>query len=673
MKSGGFYDIIAKMTILIRAGCVGADPNRKEPRNMKLKVRITALLCVILMLLSSCNGGVGSGDDSDDSSGTDTGSAASLIDILATGDTAYQMIRPTKASKDIVDKFTKIRETIKNKYGVSLTLNDDWINPNIPLPEYEILFGNVDRDETRAVKADLARNEYAVRVVGKKIVIVGNNDDLTLLAGEYFIEHCLLATAPQIPSDLNFMGKGEYDVDDITINGISIDQFTVVTSTAASYSSSVKSLSETIRLLCGVELPTTIASKEPTAHEIVIGNTGRDPDERKYGYDDTCIYFKNGSLFLGGGSKWSVDVAVNYIKTQLATDKKTIEIKLPEDGTPVYSAICPDREAYIADPTLLPMHWKFTWEPEEWMLKFENKINTLMCKDKNQLFTVAHRADWHNYPENSIESIISVWAMGGDCVEIDIQYTADGIPIVMHDQTLSRMTDCSSYRDINGFPESANISEWTYEQITHLRLKEGAGGSNAALTPYKVPTLEEVLIACKDRLFVVVDKPEGWRYCDIPGIQDKSKEHYLYPVMEKTKNFTSILISYGTVDTSEEGTLSAKEALQIQKYVYDRTGEKMFTFLRAWSTRSQVDTFAKDLEKGSMTNSALIIDSTYDISKSATLKTYATRYPNTLIATWTIEDNIDKKSIWESIYKSGVRAVMTNDMMGLVQFAATKK
>lgn len=645
---------------------------------MKTKIRITAILCALLILLSACAGG-GTGDETatdgtTESTGIDTKETDSdFLDIFAVGDGAYTLIRPSVTTGELLAEFLKIKELMKIQMAAAIPVNDDWINPNKPLPEYEILVGNVDRDETRSVKESLGRNEYTVCAVGKKVVIVGSNEELTLLACDHFSETFLEGEKKQFPSDYKFVGKADYQVEDIKINGISIDQFKIVTTNISTYSSAVRDLKNTVRLLCGVDIPVVTSKENAAEHEIVFGNTGRDPEEIKYGYDDTVVYFKNGSLFLGGGSDWSVKVAVNYIKSLLAAEEKNIDIRLPEDGTPAVKLICPERSAYIADPSLLPMHWKYTWEPEEWMVNYEDKVNALMCNDKDHLFTVSHRADWLYYPENSIESIISVWAMGGDCVEIDIHYTADGIPVLMHDATLTRMTNFNSLKGHNGLPESADISAWTYEQICQLNLKEGAGGSSAASTPYKIPTLEEVLVACKDRLFIIVDKPDGWRYCDIPGIQQKSKEHYLYPIMEKANNFTSIMISYGTLDNTAEGTLSAAQALQIQKYVFERTGQKMFMFLRAWTTRSTVEPYAAALEKDSMTNSALIVNGAFDSTKAAAIKGYASKYPKTLMATWTIEDATDNESVWQTIYNAKIRSIMTNNMFGLVKFASTKK
>ena len=54
------------------------------------------------------------------------------------------------------------------------------------------------------------------------------------------------------------------------------------------------------------------------------------------------------------------------------------------------------------------------------------------------LSIVAHRGDAHRYPENSRAGILAACAAGVPYVEFDVQLTADGVPVVLHDATLER-------------------------------------------------------------------------------------------------------------------------------------------------------------------------------------------------------------------------------------------
>lgn len=110
------------------------------------------------------------------------------------------------------------------------------------------------------------------------------------------------------------------------------------------------------------------------------------------------------------------------------------------------------------------------------------------------LAVVAHRGAWHGAPENSIASVELAIRNGYEFVEIDVQATADGALVCLHDDTLERMTG-----------QPGLVSELPAADITDLFLKEGAGGADAALTPSRPALLGDLLNATTDRIYVDLD------------------------------------------------------------------------------------------------------------------------------------------------------------------------
>jgi glycerophosphoryl diester phosphodiesterase len=53
----------------------------------------------------------------------------------------------------------------------------------------------------------------------------------------------------------------------------------------------------------------------------------------------------------------------------------------------------------------------------------------------------AHRGGALRAPENTMPAIDNGLALGADGLEIDVQLSADGIPVIIHDRTLDRTTD----------------------------------------------------------------------------------------------------------------------------------------------------------------------------------------------------------------------------------------
>ena len=95
---------------------------------------------------------------------------------------------------------------------------------------------------------------------------------------------------------------------------------------------------------------------------------------------------------------------------------------------------------------------------------------------------VAHRGDPYHVRENTLDSLRSALDLGADAVEIDVRLTKDGVPVLLHDETLKRL--------------------WEQDRpLLGLSAAEVRG-----LTAGGVPTLQEALAAC-DGSRVMLDLP----------------------------------------------------------------------------------------------------------------------------------------------------------------------
>jgi glycerophosphoryl diester phosphodiesterase len=110
---------------------------------------------------------------------------------------------------------------------------------------------------------------------------------------------------------------------------------------------------------------------------------------------------------------------------------------------------------------------------------------------KKSIQVIAHRGDWLQHPENSINSIESCISMGIDVVEIDVRETKDDQLVLMHDETIDRTT--------NG---TGRIEDWNLKELKTLFLKDKTG----KLTLEKIPTLQEALETSKNRIVLKLDK-----------------------------------------------------------------------------------------------------------------------------------------------------------------------
>lgn len=122
----------------------------------------------------------------------------------------------------------------------------------------------------------------------------------------------------------------------------------------------------------------------------------------------------------------------------------------------------------------------------------------------------AHRAGYTTEPENSIAALRQSMQDGADYVEIDVQQTADGHVVLLHDRDLRRVT---------GDPR--NLADVTLAELQKLRLR-GRGG----VTDEPVPTLAEFLAACDSRMRLNVElKYYGANPRLAPATIDVLREH----------------------------------------------------------------------------------------------------------------------------------------------------
>ena len=173
---------------------------------------------------------------------------------------------------------------------------------------------------------------------------------------------------------------------------------------------------------------------------------------------------------------------------------------------------------------------------EKTQTRAERIREQLLTCDGSSVIVVAHRADWRNFPENSLEAIQSSIEMGVDMLEIDVQRTKDGVLILMHDHNLDRTTT-----------GTGNIADTNWEDIAKLNLKDHQGN----VTAYKVPKLEDALLACKDRIMINLDKAD--RYFD-----------EVFEMLERTGT-TNLIVMKGDQSAAE---VKAKFSKYLEKVIY---------------------------------------------------------------------------------------------------------
>lgn len=104
---------------------------------------------------------------------------------------------------------------------------------------------------------------------------------------------------------------------------------------------------------------------------------------------------------------------------------------------------------------------------------------------KKNIICIAHRGDWHSFPENSAEAINA--AAEYDAVSVDVRLTADGKPVLMADEKVDRMSVDGEGKSVSG-----KVSSFTLAQLKELYLRESNGGTDKKKTTCRIPELKEI-------------------------------------------------------------------------------------------------------------------------------------------------------------------------------------
>lgn len=155
-------------------------------------------------------------------------------------------------------------------------------------------------------------------------------------------------------------------------------------------------------------------------------------------------------------------------------------------------------------------------EGKENYLKFKKISDTheyFAYKADSTLLISGHRGTKEEgYPENSIEGFQQALSRVPLFFEVDPRLTKDSVIVLMHDETIDRTTNASG-----------KLSDYTYEELLSIRLKDHEGNITASM----IPKLEEVFEWCKGKSVVNLDRKDVPHQMIVDLIQKQKAEKYV--------------------------------------------------------------------------------------------------------------------------------------------------
>ena len=105
----------------------------------------------------------------------------------------------------------------------------------------------------------------------------------------------------------------------------------------------------------------------------------------------------------------------------------------------------------------------------------------------------AHRAGQFEAPENTLIAIETAHKNGATAVEIDLDFTKDGVPVIMHDDTVDRTTNGTGPLNTFNFEELRSLNAAQEHSFIIVQNKK---------IPHQyeqIPTLDEAVKLCIDK------------------------------------------------------------------------------------------------------------------------------------------------------------------------------
>ena len=146
-------------------------------------------------------------------------------------------------------------------------------------------------------------------------------------------------------------------------------------------------------------------------------------------------------------------------------------------------------------------------------------------------WVIAHRGYRKKYPENTLAAFQAAMAAGAPMIELDVMFSRDRKPVVIHDATIGRTT--------NGH---GAVNDYTLEE---LKQQDAGSWFDTQFADQRLPELSEVLDLINGRAFVNIEiKAPAYEHNHPPDAIEKQ----VVALVKQKKLQDSVLISSFDID-----------------------------------------------------------------------------------------------------------------------------
>jgi glycerophosphoryl diester phosphodiesterase len=149
-----------------------------------------------------------------------------------------------------------------------------------------------------------------------------------------------------------------------------------------------------------------------------------------------------------------------------------------------------EREAAVgAEKLASPWNWRLAWLSLPLLLLVPLVLWANLSRyvaDRPPVQVTAHRGHSRAAPENTLSAIRKAIESGADYAEVDVQLTADGVVVLLHDSDLKRVA-----------ADPRRVEDITFDELRKLDV---GSWFDRAFAGERVPTLAEAIDQCRGRI-----------------------------------------------------------------------------------------------------------------------------------------------------------------------------
>ena len=200
-----------------------------------------------------------------------------------------------------------------------------------------------------------------------------------------------------------------------------------------------------------------------------------------------------------------------------------------------------------------------------------------ILKKDHLIYIEGHRGMNRKFYENTLKSFSQSISSSIDSIEFDVWLTKDKIPVIMHGGDEGQLCPHFKVDDKNLL-----VNNVTFEELRKLEYKKDP--------EEKIPTLEEVLDLCKDKIFLNIE---------IKDSQIEETFNLVVKLLEEKKMFNQIDISsfvHGYHEFVDQYNKTHDEKIEFG-FLYEDKTEKKFIPYKFENSGSTMNVYQKDVTK----------------------------------------------------------------------------